>query len=126
MGAVITPDPNNTNPVDVCAPSTQETWYGSAENLANPSAPPPPTNSFVYSWACDNPGGDCPQPYEGGGNSPYVSYNSTSFALNADYYIYVYVEPLGTDPNYSTNQAVSTVVFFGTACTDTTRAHAKA
>ncbi len=47
--AVITPDPNNLNPVNVCTPSpVTQIWYGSVVNAVNPAAPSLTPGSFTY------------------------------------------------------------------------------
>ncbi len=118
MGPVITADPNNTNPVDVCAPNTPETWYGSAVNLANPAAPPPPTTSFHYNWTCQDDPNACPQQYAGGSSSSFVTYNSDSFSPDQQYIVYLQTVTLGTDPNYisTTGPQPTTYVVFSTIC----------
>jgi hypothetical protein len=57
LAAVITPSPNNPNPIDISQPG-DVSWTGSSYNLENPAAPAP---FFRSAWVCSTASGvECP------------------------------------------------------------------
>jgi hypothetical protein len=112
--AVITPDPNNPNPIDVSRPGTV-TWYGSAVNAANPAAPPPVGFSTFFMCATAS---SAPCPPVAGLQQANVPLSFTTSTLSVDiYYITLATDlnnPTVTDPNYQRYQEVYAYTSFST------------
>jgi Domain of unknown function DUF11 len=107
IAALITADPNNQNPVDVCAsPPVTNTWDGATVNAVNPAAPPPAPSSFTYTWSCalaGDPFNSCPfPPANNSYDSPFISYISNEMSPGDAYLLTLTITPNGTDPNYQT------------------------
>jgi Domain of unknown function DUF11 len=107
IAALITADPDNQNPVDVCAsPPVTNTWDGSAVNAVNPAAPPPAPGSFTYTWSCapaGDPSTSCPfPPANNSYDSPSISYTSNEMSPGDGYFLTLTITPDGSDPNYQT------------------------
>ena len=104
--SVITPDPNNLNPVDVCAPLTTLTWYGSAVNAINAAAPPPAPAPFFYNWTCEttSPQG-CPTPNGDPYHASFISYDNTAFEVGATY---VFIPEIQSNPAINPNYQSAT------------------
>jgi hypothetical protein len=124
IAALITADPGNQNPVDVCAsPPVTNTWDGSAVNAVTPAAPPPAPGSFTYTWSCapaGDPSTSCSfPPANNSYDSPFISYTSSEMSPGEGYLLTLTITPNGTDPNYQTyppSNLPSTYITILTTC----------
>ena len=119
--AVITPDPNNLNPMNVCTPSpVTQIWYGSVVNAVNPAAPSLTPGSFTYTWECDTTSAlGCPTPDNDITNSSFISFDNAGFVAGGTYTFNLMITPeSGANPNYQPQPAVQSISFTTTCIED--------